>query len=489
MNGGVCMNKRKWIILIVSLVVGIMNPLSVHAASVPVIKYQAHVQDNGWLPIVESGKIAGTEGKSKRLEAVKIYLTDKRNKSMVQYRAHVSDIGWQSWKKSGQLAGTTGKSKPIEAVQIKLTGSYKNKYDIYYRVHVTNRGWLGWAKNGAVAGSTGLSLRAEAIQIKIVKKGSRFNTNGCSSLSVPVLTSQAHVQNLGWMGKVNNEAVIGTVGKAYRLEALKLNLKDFDGKNGITYRAHVSNIGWQPWKNSGQIAGTTGKSLPIEAVQISLSKSLSNYLDIYYRVHVSNKGWLGWAKNGEIAGTTGGHIQAEAIQIKIVSKSYSFNREGAAYVNVQNTSGIELNYSYMTSSRDQFAYSTFVTSDGNVGCMATAYAIGYSIIDKRNYSPVNFWNGRMAYDSLGRCGGYICGFNAADIYNNLKNGKPSLLHYGYGNSGQHWVTIIGIRSGANVNNLQPSDFIVIDPSGGGKKMLNACSYFSNAGIRGYKKFK
>ena len=72
---------------------------------------------------------------------------------------------------SGKLAGTKGKSLRMEAVKIRLTGEAAKGYDIYYQVHVQNIGWLDWAKNGEPAGSEGYGYQMEAIRIKLVEKG------------------------------------------------------------------------------------------------------------------------------------------------------------------------------------------------------------------------------------------------------------------------------------------------------------------------------
>ena len=301
-----------------------------NAASIPIIKYRAHIQNTGWLPFVTGGKTAGSTGKSLRMEGIKIRL-NRNNKSMITYRVHVSNMGWQAWKQSGQLAGTTGQGKAIEAVKIKLNGIYAKKYDLYYRVHVPYKGWLGWAKNGVTAGSTGMGIRTEAIQIKLVKKNAKVSENKAVSLSKPTLSYKGHSQTYGWGKGVKEGETAGTTGKGKRLEALTIFLKDFNGGNGIQYRAHVSGIGWQGWKNSGGMAGTTGQSRAIEAVQIKLSGDNVNFFDVYYRMHVQNHGWLGWAKNGETAGTTGGGVRGEAIQIKLVKKGGAFNRGGTAY--------------------------------------------------------------------------------------------------------------------------------------------------------------
>ncbi len=299
--------------------------------TLPTISYQAHVQEIGWMPNVKDGAEAGTTGKTKRLEGLKITLQDDKGNSMIKYRAHVEDTGWQGWRTSGQVAGTEEQSKRMEGIQIQLTGTYAEKYDIYYCVHVARFGWLGWAKNGETAGSEGLALQAEAIRIKLVKKNTAFSVGGRHVIVRPNLTYQAHCAYLGWKSAVSNEGLAGTIGEKRQLEGLKINLADTDGKSGIEYRAHVSDVGWQGWKNSGGIAGTTGESRKLEAVEIKLKGNLANDFDIYYRMHVADIGWLGWAKNGETAGTTGGARQAEAIEIKIVGRGASVDRGGAAY--------------------------------------------------------------------------------------------------------------------------------------------------------------
>ncbi len=44
-------------------------------------------------------------------------------------------------------------------------------YDVFYQCHVQNLGWMGWAKNGDPAGTVGYAYRVEAIKIMLVKKG------------------------------------------------------------------------------------------------------------------------------------------------------------------------------------------------------------------------------------------------------------------------------------------------------------------------------
>ncbi|WP_289811671.1 Ig-like domain-containing protein [Thomasclavelia cocleata] len=135
------------------------------------VSYATHIQDIGWQTAKYDGEMSGTSGKSKRLEAINISLSNQQYSGSVEYKTHVQDYGWQGWKRNGETAGTAGKSKRLEAIQIKLTGEMKNHYDIYYRVHVQDYGWLGWAKNGVEAGSEGMSKRLEGIEIVLVTKG------------------------------------------------------------------------------------------------------------------------------------------------------------------------------------------------------------------------------------------------------------------------------------------------------------------------------
>ena len=69
------MTKRKKIIVICAfLLISFIIPNKVKAKESASVKYQTHVQDIGWQTQVKDGEIAGTEGQSKRLEAIKIQL-------------------------------------------------------------------------------------------------------------------------------------------------------------------------------------------------------------------------------------------------------------------------------------------------------------------------------------------------------------------------------------------------------------------------------
>ena len=134
------------------------------------VLYTTHVQNVGWQEKSFDGQIAGTSGKSLRLEAIQIELSNKLYSGDIRYKTHVQNVGWQGWRKNGEISGTSGKSLRLEAIQIELTGEMTKHYDVYYRVHVQNVGWQEWKKNGQMAGTSGKSLRLEGIEIKLVAK-------------------------------------------------------------------------------------------------------------------------------------------------------------------------------------------------------------------------------------------------------------------------------------------------------------------------------
>lgn len=147
---------------------------TVEAYKHPFIKYQTHVQKYGWQGDVLDGAMSGTQGEAKRLEGIKISLTNQEYKGDVQYKTHIQTYGWEkAFKKNGEMSGTSGESKRLEAIEIKLTGEMAEKYDIYYRVHAQKFGWMGWAKNGESAGTAGYSYRLEGIEIQLVPKGGK----------------------------------------------------------------------------------------------------------------------------------------------------------------------------------------------------------------------------------------------------------------------------------------------------------------------------
>lgn len=119
----------------------------------------------------------------------------------IEYSAHIENIGWQESKENGEIAGTVGEALRIEALVI------KSELPIEYRGHIEGIGWTDWVKNGSIVGTTGQSKRLEAIELKADRE----------------LIATAHIQDIGWEEKkIGKHLVIGTEGRALRLEALTL---------------------------------------------------------------------------------------------------------------------------------------------------------------------------------------------------------------------------------------------------------------------------
>ena len=334
------------------------------------IRYTTHVQTYGWQgdennanKWFANGKMAGTSGKAKRLEGIKIRVYG--NDSLgIQYTTHCQSYGWLPWSANGEMNGTEGEAKRLEAIKIQLTGADKEKYDVYYRVHAQSYGWLAWATNGAPAGTAGYAKRLEGVQIVVVKKGSPapgVNFEGVNAASgvyqsvsylakngsSPVVGGQVtsninpsvageanvniayrtHVQSFGWQGWKYNGVMSGTSGKAKRLEGINIKLTNKPYSGSIVYTTHVQSIGWQgnennvnTWFRDGQMAGTSGRAKRLEAIRIALTGEMAEDYDVYYRVHAQTYGWLAWTKNGEAAGTAGLSKRLEGIQIVLVPK-------------------------------------------------------------------------------------------------------------------------------------------------------------------------
>ena len=320
------------------------DALAAEATGVPSVEYCAHVENIGWQNSVKNGAVAGTFGRSLRVEALRIWLRGLgAGDGGLEYRMHVQNIGWMDWARDGEQGGTSGQSLRVEAFQLRLYGKAAESYDVWYRVHAENTGWMAWAKNGQLSGTEGKSLRLEAIQIRIVPRDVEpegledcdvsysFLSASESSSASGDISITTHVQNIGWSTAVGGGATAGSLGSSLRLEAFRIDTSDPDLASGLTYRTYVQNIGWQDWVSSGQIAGTTGMSLRVEALAIQLSGRAEELYDVYYRAHVQNIGWMAWAKNGESTGSHGLSYRCEAIQVRIVPKGQAIELPSGGY--------------------------------------------------------------------------------------------------------------------------------------------------------------
>lgn len=337
----------------------------------PSIKYSTHIQNVGWQSYMKDEEMSGTEGKSLRIEAIRINIEGLEKSCTVKYQTHIQNIGWQSWKKNGEISGTEGKSLRIEAIKIRLEST--EEYSVMYRVHIQNIGWQEWKSDGDVAGTEGQSLRIEAIQIKIVDKISKGKILIESPTNNTRYYEREQVRVSGW--KMSNLAdtyikaymddveIESTISYSKRSDVISnisgygtsvensepgfsflvttknlesgahtITIKLFDSSENVLsdqsviiivddeiqvkYCTHVQNIGWQNYVLDGNISGTEGMAYRIEAMKISLINLTENQ-SIKYRVHVQNVGWQDWKSDGSLAGTEGESLRIEAVQIRL----------------------------------------------------------------------------------------------------------------------------------------------------------------------------
>ena len=346
------------------------------------IWYCAHVSGIGWLDWACNGAAAGSAGKGRAIEAVKVVLAEKggaapgssakvfigdpdavtvsgsavsgeslgsssgqkatiggkgakllnsialsvagqTDSGSVSYSVMDGYSGWGASSSDGGAAKAVS-GAPIKAIKMSLSGQLAANYDIWYRVCDSGNGWTGWASNGQACGVSGGSSGLCGIDVALVNKGhSSPGSSASAFIETPGigLVSQAHVASAGWLAPVGNGETAGQTGKSRSLQALYVATQGIDAS--VEVSAHVANIGWQPYVSGASYAGTVGKGLAIQAVKLRLTGNDASKYDIYYRIHAADYGWLGWAKNDAAAGTVGLSKQAEAIQIKLVAKGSS----------------------------------------------------------------------------------------------------------------------------------------------------------------------
>lgn len=381
----------------------------------PSVIYQTHVQSVGWQSDVTDGAISGTQGKSLRLEAIKIKLTDTTYSGQINYQVHIQGIGWQvvngnPYVSDGELAGTTGQAKRLEGIKISLTDELATHYDIYYRVHIQKIGWLSWAKNGEAAGSQGLSARLEGIEIQLLPKGMANLDQSRAFVSDLKLSYQTHIQGIGWQDIKGNNDISGTTGQGRRLEALKI-MENQTGLTGtVVYQTHIQSIGWQSKVPTGSISGTVGQGKRLEAVNICLTGELAKFYDIYYRVHIQEKGWLPWTKNGENAGSSGASKRLEALQIQLVLKGNPEPATGRAFLTADDFKPWIGKPYYYSQWDSRWAGNRFNSSTiGPSGCVPTSLAMVLKGSYGMNLTPADV-AARMDYYS-----GWPVGASGKDI--------------------------------------------------------------------------
>jgi Clostridial hydrophobic W len=134
------------------------------------VTYQTHIQNFGWSKWVSDGEISGNLSVGSSLEAIRIKTGERISSEIgISYQVYIQHEGWQNPERTnGQVAGSPGRSLKIEGIKIDLINA-PNDYSIIYKVRLQGNNWSEWKKDGEVAGTEGQETSLEGIRIMIAK--------------------------------------------------------------------------------------------------------------------------------------------------------------------------------------------------------------------------------------------------------------------------------------------------------------------------------
>ena len=148
------------------------NPANVPVPDDYSLSYAAHVSYVGWQPVVSQGVMAGTTGRSRAVEALRLAgISTPYGPATINCAAQSDHAAFtpDTALSPDAICGTTGQKKSLTAIKLTLDAETAKYYDIVYRVHLSWVGWQEWKKNGEIAGNRPAS-HIEAITLKLVKK-------------------------------------------------------------------------------------------------------------------------------------------------------------------------------------------------------------------------------------------------------------------------------------------------------------------------------
>lgn len=125
--------------------------------------YNTHLSMIGWIGDTITNTVSGAINKNHGIEAFYVYTKD--NDLDLIYSVYYKDSGWSDEIKNGGIAGTVGKSKIINGIKIYINNDISNKYkstSIVYRIYDDN--WSKWYSDGEEAITNSI---IKAIQIDI----------------------------------------------------------------------------------------------------------------------------------------------------------------------------------------------------------------------------------------------------------------------------------------------------------------------------------
>lgn len=124
--------------------------------------YNVHLSIAGWIGELPSSTVCGYPDMQYKIEAVTIQLKDPNYD--VYYHVYYDDSGWDDVHKNGEVAGSVGKCRKIQGIRI-WSSLLSNRYDILYRLYGASD--AKWHKNGEILmaknGATALEIKLQPI--------------------------------------------------------------------------------------------------------------------------------------------------------------------------------------------------------------------------------------------------------------------------------------------------------------------------------------
>ncbi len=212
----------------------------------------AYVTGKGWSkePAASYIKLVGT-GKGHLIEALSLKRAKKGPAGSIVYCVRLNNDGWTKEGKDGATVGAVGKNQYVEAIKIRLTGKLEKSYNVWYRVNVAGSGWLDWTRNGKAAGTAGLKKSVRAIKVAIVKKGLPHPT-GTSRYKVAFAKGKG-IYNIGLKkvsGDVELDKMLVEFVKRYKIRSGKKGLwkaHDVIGRYGYAFEDINPQENWKTW--------------------------------------------------------------------------------------------------------------------------------------------------------------------------------------------------------------------------------------------------
>ena len=278
------------------------------------IELRGHVSNVGWQQWSEGH--CGTTGKSQRLEAVQIRLTgEAAEKYDIWYCAHVSGIGWLDWACNGAAAGSAGKGKAIEAVKVILVEKGGAAPGSSSKVFIGDLDAVAVSGSAVSGESLGLSSGQKAT---IGGKGAKLLNS--IALSVAGQTDDGSISYAvmdaysGWGASESDGGAAKAVSGA-PIKAIKMSLSgQFAANYDIWYRVYDSGNGWTGWTSNGQACGVSGGSSGLCGIDVALVRkgqpapgstgnafTETSGIGLVSQAHVASAGWLAPVGNGETA--------------------------------------------------------------------------------------------------------------------------------------------------------------------------------------------